>query len=246
MEGKTGFTSGIRVKEGNTMRRLTGLVESAKQIYRTDGFVSLVRRGFAFLAYCLFERQTYYIYADLTEDLLALHEADFKPSIDGFILKIASSNEEADKLEAEGLQFRSHVHNARRRLDKGAVAFCIFIGSELAHIGWAALSKEAQSSIGEPPFKVDFSNKEGCTGDIWTNPKYGRMGLSSYSYMRRLRFMLNNGIVTNRTVANKRNVLSQWYATKIDSNVYGEGRHLRILWWKSWNENPLPLEKITQ
>jgi len=221
------------------MDRLTTLSGRAKQIYQTEGFLTLFRRGFAFLAYCLFERQTYYIYADHTEELLSLREVDFKPSIDGLILKIVSSNQEADELEAEGLQFRSHVRNARQRLDKGAVAFCIFIGSELAHIGWAALSEEAQRSIGEPPFKVDFSNNEGCTGDIWTNPEYRQMGLTSYSYMRRLWFMLNNGIVINRSVTNKRNVLSQRYATKVDNTVCGEGRYLRILWWKSWKEKPL-------
>ena len=221
------------------MRSLTALFERAKQVYQTERFVSLVRRVLSFLAYCFFQYRTYYLYADRTEDLLALHEADFKPSIDGFTLKIVSSNEEADELEAEGLQFRSHVNNARQRLDKGAVAFCIFIGSELAHIGWAALSEEAKSSIGEPPYKVDFSNKEGCTGDIWTNPKYRRMGLSSYGYMRRLRFMLNNGIVTNRTVANKRNVLSLQFATKTDVPPCAEGRYLRILCWKSWKEKPL-------
>jgi len=225
------------------MRRLTSLVESARQVYHTKGFVSLVRRGFAFLAYCLFERQTYYLYADSTEAFLSLHEADFKASIDGFIFKIVSSNEEADELEAEGLQFRSHVPNGRERLDKGAVAFCIFIGSELAHIAWAALSKEAQSSIGEPPYKVDFSNREGYTGAIWTHPAYRRMGLSSYVYTSRLRFMLNNGVVTNRTVANKRNVISQQYSAKVYSNMCGEGRHLRILWWKSWRERPLSVEE---
>ena len=221
---------------------LTTLSRRAKQIYQTEGLRSLIRRGFAFLAYCLFERQTYYLYADRTEGFLSLHEADFKPSIDGFILKVVSSNEEADELEAEGFQFRSHVQNSQQRLDKGAVAFCIFVGSELAHIAWAALSKEAQSSIGEPPYKVDFSNREGCTGDIWTNSEYRRMGLSSYVYTRRLRFMLNNGIVTNRTVANKRNVISQQYSAKVDSNMCGEGRYLRVLWWKSWKETPLSLD----
>ncbi|MCK4724019.1 MAG: hypothetical protein KAT75_11975 [Dehalococcoidia bacterium] len=221
------------------MRRLTSLVESAKQIYHTEGFVSLVRRGFAFLAYCLFERQTYYLYADLTEDLLALHDADFKPSIDGFTLKIVSSNEEADELEAEGLQFRSHVHNARRRLDKGAVAFCIFIDNELAHIGWVVMTQQAKDSLKAPPVKVEFSENEAYSGDAWTSPDYRRMGLSSYGYMRRLRFLLNNGIVTNRTVANKSNVLSLQFATKTDVPPYAEGRYLRILWWKSWREKPL-------
>ena len=239
MEGKT-------VYRRLAMPRLTNLLRRTMQIYETDGIVALLRRGFAFLAYCFFQYRTYYLYADCTEDLLALYEDDFKPSIDGLTLKIVSSNEEADELEAEGLQFRSHVQNAQQRLDKGAIAFCVFIGSELAHIGWVALSRDAQSSIGEPPFKVDFSNKEGCTGDAWTNPKYGRMGLSSYIYMRRLRFMLNNGIVTNCSAANKRNVLAQKYATKVDKNMCGEGRYLKILWWKSWKEKPLPLEKITQ
>lgn len=37
-----------------------------------------------------------------------LKESDYIPKIDNFTLKIVSSNEEADKLEAEGFEFRSH------------------------------------------------------------------------------------------------------------------------------------------
>jgi hypothetical protein len=84
------------------------------------------------------------------------------PKIDDFALKIVSTNEEADELEAQGLEFRSQVLNARKRLDKGAIAFCIFVGKELANVSWVAMTLEAKNSLGQPPFRVDFSNNEAC------------------------------------------------------------------------------------
>jgi len=221
------------------MSRLAELRRRAKRIYQTEGLVSLVRQACAFFAYCLFEHRTYYIYLGDTEDILALHEADFRPKIDAFVFKVVSSNEEADELEAHGYEFRSQVHNARKRLDSGAVAFCIFVDNELAHIGWVVMTQQAKDSLDEPPYRVDFSNKEGCAAGIWTNPKYRRKGLSSYGYMKRLRYMLDNGIVTDRTAINTLNIPGQEYQTKVSCSICAEGRYLRVLWWKWWKEKPL-------
>jgi len=34
----------------------------AKQIYLTEGLVSLLQRGFRFLVYCVFEHRSYWLY----------------------------------------------------------------------------------------------------------------------------------------------------------------------------------------
>ena len=219
--------------------KLTTLFTRAKQIYQTEDFTKLLRRGFAFVLRLFFEYQTYYLSGHTAEDFRDLNEADFTPKIDNFTLKIISTNQEADELEADGLEFRSYVTNARDRLDKGAIAFCIFVGSELACIGWVALTQEAMDSLDEPPYKVDFANHESCTGRYWTNPKYRGEGLAPYACFNTFKFLHHKGTQVNRTAMRTGNISSVRATEKAGFKAYGEGRYLRILWWKSWREKPL-------
>jgi hypothetical protein len=110
----------------------------------------------------------------------------------------------------------------------------------LAHIGWAALSEEGQKSIGEPPYSVDFSNHEGCAGGSWTHPRYRRLGLRRYSRFVLDSFLLENGIRIKRTAVAKNNIPGIKSRGNPDRDPCGEGRYIRILWWKSWKERRLP------
>ncbi|MCK4723816.1 MAG: hypothetical protein KAT75_10945, partial [Dehalococcoidia bacterium] len=116
------------------MSEATSLFKRAKRIYKTEGIAVLVRRAFSFVFGRFFFYRAYYLYEQPIEDIGKLNDADFMPKINDFTLKIISTNQEADELEADGLEFRSQVGNARERLDSGAVAFCIFVGRELANI----------------------------------------------------------------------------------------------------------------
>ena len=223
--------------------KLTSLFSRAKQIYETEGIVALLRRAFSFVIGHSFQYQTYYILERTLENVRKLNEADFMPKIDHFDLKIVSTNQEADELEADGLEFRSHVPHGRERLDKGAVAFCIFVGRELASIGWVAMTQKAKDSLNEPPYKVDFLNNEACVTAVWTNPEYRRMGLREYGAFKRHRFMLDHGVITRRIVIAKRNIAFHTGSAKAGSRAYAEGRYLRILWWKSWRERPLSVKE---
>lgn len=216
----------------------TGLFRTAKQIYRSEGFLPLLRRGFAFLLNRVFEYRTYYLKAYILENVKHMNESAFIPKTDNVTIEIVASNEEADELEAEGLEFRSHITNARERLDSGAIAFCIFIGQKLTNIGWVAMTQQAKDSLNGPPLKVDFSNNEGYLGGTWTNPKYRRLGLHTYVIFKRLEFMLDKGLVTIRSAIAKANTASLTRIRRLGVDPYGEGRYLRILWWKSWKEKP--------
>jgi len=55
-----------------------------------------------------------------------------------------------------GSDFRRRFVMARRMLDKGAIAFCIFLKGEIAHIGWIALSEEAHKAVDNLPTKWIF------------------------------------------------------------------------------------------
>ena len=221
------------------MSRPTVLFTRAKQILQTEGLVPLVRRGFPFVVTSFFRYRTYALYEYALVDIQKLNEADFMPKIDNFTLKIISTNQEADELEAEGLEFRSQVANAKQRLEKGAIAFCIFVDRELANIAWVALTQEAKDSLDEPPFRVDFPNGEVCGGNVWTNPRYRRMRLSEYIRFKRSQFLLETGRVIWRGAIPGANSATQRAVAKFSPKIYAEERYLKILWWKSWKEKPL-------
>ena len=222
------------------MTKISWLLTRAKQILQTEGLIALVRRAPVFVVRYFFVYETYYLYEFATRTVEELDEADFMPKLDSFTLKIVSTNEEADELEKEGLEFRSQVIHARERLDKGAIAFCIFVERELASIGWVATTQEAKDSVNRLPYQVDFSKGEACRGGVWTNPKYRRMGLRVYSFFKRSEFLWKNGTVISRGAIAKGNIVSRGIEAKFGSNkMYAEARYLKILWWKSFKEKPL-------
>ncbi len=190
-----------------------------------------------FLAVSFFRYENYYLYEHTFKER---NEADFLPRTQDFTFKIVSSNQQADELAAAGLEFRSNFANARRGLDKGAIAFCVFIGQELAHIGWAALSEEARKLFESLPYYgVNFSNKQACTGGTWTNPKYRGKGLMTYGYLKRFQFLKEKGIKSSRNAVEAGNIASQKVHAKFGPKIYAKARYLKILWWKYWKETPI-------
>jgi RimJ/RimL family protein N-acetyltransferase len=186
---------------------------------------------FRYVKYDLFE---YYL-----EEVNGLNEADFLPDLDSFRFEIVRSNHEADQLEKEGLEFRSQHPRYRERLDKGAVAACVFVAGELAYVGWVAMSDKAKESMGEPPyrFKVDFSNGEACAGSIWTNPKYRQARLATYGYLKRLQYLKGEGRTVARSATDASNPATHRLLERLGARLYGGGRLLRILCWESWRED---------
>jgi len=221
------------------MRKVLRLLGRAKQILQSEGLISLVRRVFPFVVKCFFRHETYYLYEHTPRNIRNLDKADFMPKIDNFTFKIVSTNREADELEAEGLEFRSQVINAGERQDKGAIAFCIFVGPELAHIGWVAMTEEAKRSMGEPPYKVDFSNGEVCTGGTVTTPKYRGKGLMTYGYWKRFEYVGAKGVRISRNAVITSNIASNKVHAKFNPRIYAQARYLKVLWWKSWKETPI-------
>ena len=125
-------------------------------------------------------------------------------------MEIITSNQQAGELVARGFDdFRRSFINARQGLDKGAIAFCVFIGRELAHIGWVALNEEAKNTFDDLPYHVDFSNREACTGGTVTIPKYEGNGLMTYGYFKRFQFLNERGIARSRNVVATSNLVSQ-------------------------------------
>jgi len=216
---------------------LVAMLKRAKDILQTEGLKPLLTRGFAFVSVWLVQYRDYYLYEHTLEDG---NEADYLPEIQDFTLKIISSNEEADKLaEAMGSDFRRRFVTARSMLDKGAIAFCIFVKGGIAHIGWVALSEEAQKAVDNLPHRVDFLDHEAYTGGTETISQYRGKGLMAYGYFKRFEFLREKGIVVSRNAVAKSNIASQKAHAKFSPRVHAEAKHLRLLWWHFWKEKPL-------
>ncbi len=216
--------------------KLFFLLRRAKHILQTEGLVPLIRRGFVFLAHYFFRYGTYCLYEQVVKER---SEAGFASKVPNATFKIVSTNQQADELMVEGLDLRLHFINARQWLDKGVIAFCVFVGGEIAHISWVVMDAEAKRKTNQLPCQVDFSNNEAYLAFIETNPRYRRMGLWGYNHHKILQFLREKGIVTLRSVVAKNNIASQRGHAKHGARLYAEARYLRILWWKLWKERPL-------
>jgi len=153
-------------------------------------------------------------------------------------LKIVATKQQADEL-AGSFKLDSHLLAAGRKLDKGAVAFCVFIDGELAHIAWLAMSQAAKDSFDSSPYRVDFAAEQACTGGTWTNPKYRGGGLMVYGYFKRFEFLRERGVKTSRNGVEVGNIVSQKAHARFGPKVYAKARYLKIFGWKSWKETPI-------
>jgi len=207
-----------------------------KAIVQTEGILYLVQGTLRLIANYCFQCSTFYVYQyTMTER----NEADFLPKIKDLTFHMVTTNEQADELALRGFDFRFYSLYAARRLNKGAIAFCFFVGHELAHIGWVALNKEAKDTFDPHPYHVDFKNKEACTGGSFTIPKYGRQGLMTYGYYKRLEFLKEHGVKNSRNIVNIRNIASQKAQTKLNPEIRAKAFYLKILWWQYWKQIPI-------
>jgi len=171
------------------------------------------------------------------------NETDLLPKIQDYTLKIISTNKEADELVNNGFEdFRQNIHirNARERLDKGAIAFCGFVGKNFANIGWVATAEEAKNALTDIPFQVDFSNEEAFVENTFTIPEYRNKGIGQYARYKRYEYLKQRGATIIRYMS-PNPLRPRRPNIPIISMTYGKGRYIKILWWKHWKETPIPL-----
>ncbi len=218
------------------IRSVCALLRRAMDILESEGLRPLLVRGLHVLRERMFRYGTYYLYEHSLEER---DESQFLPRVDGFTLQIVCSNEEADQLATTiGFDFRRRFIDARRCLDKGATAFCVFANGEIAHIGWVAFSEEAKKCFDRLPYEVDFLNKVACTGGTETVPKYGGKGLMTYGYFKRLEYLRQLGWQASRNAVDVNNISSQKAHAKFRPRVLAKARHVYLLGWESWKETP--------
>lgn len=210
-----------------------------KGVVNQEGFIGLLGRGLTFPARrrilgMRYEARYYYEHT-----MRKRNAVDFMPSKRDFTFHIVHTNQQADGLEANGYEFRSYQIIARKALDDGAIAFCIFVQRELAHVGWIALTEEAKPYVDDWPFKVDFANKEACTGATLTIPKYRGNGFMKYGYYKRFQFLRERGVVRSRNSVSIWNIASQRVHAKFGPRIYAKASYIKVFRWRFWKESPL-------
>jgi hypothetical protein len=223
------------------MLNIKAMLSRGRYFFREQGLGTLLRRGLAFIGRYLFRDEYYYLYR---HSLGARDEAEFSPRIEDFNFEMISSTRRAAELAAEGIDIRQLFPNAWQSLDKGAIAFCISINNEPAHIGWLATTEEAKQTIDNLPYRVDFANGEACTGGTRTAPKYGQRGLMVYGYFKRLEFLGERGYILSRCAVTTNNIASHKAHARFNPTLYAKARFLKILWWTYYRETSLEQNSV--
>ena len=204
---------------------------------REEGLVILLQRSFDFIRDWLFQLERCYLYE---HTIGPMNENDYLPRIDDYTFRIVSNNEEADELAVEmGCDFRRRFVYAKKSLDKGAIALCVFVDGEIAHTGWIALNDDAKKSVDPLPYKVDFTNNEACTGGTETVPEYRGKGLMVYGYYKRRQYLRDNGITISRNSIRINNTISQKAHARFNPKVKAEFRYLKLPGLEIYKEKPI-------
>ena len=217
-----------------------------RYILRTQGLFIFLRRGLSFLIWHLFIYQSYFLYNVKLDD--EVDKLEFTPRVSNFTLKIISTNEEMDKLKADGFNLGWFVSLGwfftlfSKALGKGDAALCVFVDRQLVALCCVAMSEPAKSIMAGSRLTGDFSNKEAHMSWRGTNPKYRRMasGFGTYVYFEALKFLHRQGFTACRFIVPKSNILTQnTLAKKANITPYGEAYYLKLLGWRVWREKPL-------
>ena len=174
------------------------------------------------------EKLDYYLYECR---LSKRNEADFMPKIKNFTLKTIFTEAGLDELSAAGFDLSLDAPETRRGLRKGAVAFLLFVGQELASTELVATNLEAKNAIDKHPYKVDFAHREACAAGVWTNPRFQKNGLHTYVFFRAYDYLRQIGIEKVRSIVWVNNIAAQRAHARFapDIKKYARGRYFKIL-----------------
>jgi hypothetical protein len=222
---------------------LKGLQARFGQIREQYGVTGLILACPRFLFSPIYKCNLFYLYENLVRPDYEASDASPRIKTDILNFKVVSSNQDADKLEADNFKFRTCYNEFNydrkiysRWLDCGAIAFCTFVGTEFAAINWVIPSQQAQDKTKTIPLTVDYSNHEVFLRGTWVNPKYRGLKLYRYTARNRDRFLSGIGVNKTLTTIEYTNRVGHALVEALGSKQYGKGKFVKILWWKTWKE----------
>lgn len=222
-----------------TFSKVSDLFRVGKDILRQDGLICFIRRVFFFSVRLLCDYQIYYIYQKALNET---SESKVMPKIQDSSLNIISSPDQVSELMANGFDINLDLstEEVKRRLNEGAILFCVFIGQELAHISWVALTNKAKMDF--LPLFIDYQNEayiENCV----TTPRYRGLGLYPYTLYQILQFLGTKDKTRVKIATQKANTNSIKGITKAGFEIWGSKRLFKILRLKFWKEEPIKCTK---
>ncbi|MDD5043626.1 MAG: hypothetical protein PHD51_03070 [Patescibacteria group bacterium] len=214
--------------------KLKDFLDLSVYTLKEEGFFSFCQKALAHLAGSIFSYNTILVYE---KDLTKLDNIYFYPRLDGAVLKIISSIDEYNKAKEGGYSLDIAV--SERWIGEGAIAFCVFVGRDLAHLTWVALNQETKSHIDSNNYQVDFLNKEVASGASKTKKKYLRKGLYLFVYSEIFIFLHNLGKTRDKFTINESNTASRRALEKFNPRIIKKIKCLRILFFSKCRELPL-------
>lgn len=213
------------------------LSSGTKGILKHEGVISLISRGFRYLLHRFFVFEDYYVIVVKFKDTDKEVEADYLPEVDNHCYRIITNNQEVDKLIADGFELGAYELNLRMSVEKGAIAFCHFVGKEFAHFTFYADNPRGKEVIDLLPFKVDFENGQMISGKSLTVPKYRNLRLRNYNGYVMRKYLWSKGFtgsVFSIAVNNYRAMVSA--AKPPEKRIVSRCRFIKILWFKYFKE----------
>jgi hypothetical protein len=214
-------------------KRFGGMPASAAHILKEEGPVVLTSRALSWLLRHAFQYRHYYV-AIVTKS--EEDEADFAPRIKDFSVKVVATPAEIDNLQTEGFSLGAHEASVRRFVDCGAHVWCVFVGTELAHINCMAFDERGKRVIDPVPFRVEFRNGEICGGTAVTVPKFRRLHIRTYiGYLRR-QWAWEHGFLAMKNSFDTTNIAALAEASRYRSQIVSECRYVKFLWIRHVSE----------
>lgn len=222
-----------------TYSKISDLFRVGKDILRRDGLICFIRRVFFFSVRLFYDYQVYYIYQ---KALNVTSEGTAMPKIQNSSLNIISNPDQVNELMDNGFDINLDLgtEEVKRRLNEGALLFCVFIGQELAHISWVALTNKAKMDF--IPLYIDYQNEayiENCV----TTPRYRGMGLYPYTLCQILQFLETKNKTRVKIATQKANTRSIKGITKAGFEIWGSKKLFKILRLAIWKEEPIKCTK---
>lgn len=217
-------------------------------VLKYEGIRGLISRGFIFLFHRFFFYEDYYVIFMKPHNILEDNEADFLPRIDDYCSIIIKSNKEADELVNDGFILGAYELNLRSSLDKEAIAFCLFVRKEFAHVSCMADNPKGKQAIDPRPFTVNYQNGEVVVSKAFTVPKYRRLLLQEYNGYIMRKYCREKGISLILSSVNARSIPALAKTPKApDRYTISKCRLIKLFWLKHLKETkmePTTLDQI--
>jgi hypothetical protein len=236
------------MKEKSRVSSSGSLFDKARSIRQKSGIRTLLASAWRYAlspvyTHDRFDLYTYEIKNDQNPDNLSSSSP-----IDRITHKVVTSFEDADKLEKEGFALLSDTTYWKRRrelytrrINQGAIAWCSFVGPELAAIVWIIPSKKSQEDVKTSKVKVDYSKGEVLAAGAWAHPKYRKLAFFNYNYRSLQKFFSERGIKKVIIPVNQTFITTHKTSYSLMKIVggrkYGKGDYYRIIRYRFWKES---------